>query len=342
MTGLTFAHLGWIHLAWAAIAMVIAVAWLQARGGRRLGRFIDSIMQKRLVHGPGRGRQRLGLALMALCLAAATVALLRPQLPGQIRQVAARHYNADVIVALDVSNSMLAEDAAPNRLARAKAEILAMLDKLDHVRVGLVAFAGKAALVCPITGDEGFFRLALDGADPTSVSRGGTNLGDAIRTAVRAFPPSDGAKIVLLITDGEDHDSYPREAAKEAAKAGVRIIAVGFGSEQGSEIRITDPVTGIQRTITDKSGNPVISRIDGALLKDIALATKGAYVPAGVDALDLRAIVDAHIGPMIDADAQPTVKRVPVELYPWAIAGAAVALFFAVWLAGARVRRARP
>lgn len=339
MTGLWFAHPGWIHLAWAALAMVAAIVWLEARGSRTLARFVDEVMQSRLARRPSATQRRLRVAFIAICLAAAVIAMMRPRLPGEIRQIPGRRYAADMMVALDVSNSMLAEDAAPNRLARAKAEILAMLDALDGVRVGLVAFAGRAALVCPLTGDDGFFRLALRGADPTSVSRGGTNIGDAIRTAQHAFAPGDGAKILLLITDGEDHDSYPREAAKEAAKAGIQIIAVGFGSEEGSQILITDPITGIQEAVTDASGNPVISRIDGALLEDIALATEGAYVPAGVSALDLEAIVDSHIEPMIEAEAKPTVKRVPVELYPWALVVSALALFVAVWMGSAPARR---
>src|SRR5262249_14480030 len=153
-------------------------------------------------------------------------------------------FAADVMIVLDVSKSMLAEDVRPNRLERAKAEISEMARQLPGHRVGLVAFAGRAGLLCPLTPDHGLFNLGLRGGDTSSVSRGGTRIGEALRVATKGFPSGPGAKLVVLITDGEDHDSYPLEAAKTAKGEGVKIIAVGLGSEEGSPITLTDPRTG--------------------------------------------------------------------------------------------------
>jgi Ca-activated chloride channel family protein len=245
------------------------------------------------------------------------------------------------MVVLDVSRSMLAEDAAPNRLARARAEISSMLDRLRGHRVGLIAFAGKASVLSPLTPDYGFFRMMLRGANPSSVSRGGTAIGEALRLAVEAFGEdgASGARMILLITDGEDHESAPREAAKAAAEAGVAIVAVGLGSEEGAPILVTDPRSGAKRPVTDAAGNQVISRVDGELLRDIALATGGAYVPAGTAALDLESIVSEHVVPLLRDGAEARTRVARTDLYMWPVMAALVFLLLAALLAGAARRR---
>ena len=279
---------GWLHLLWLAVAFVALLGWLELRGRELLSRVVSRTMMERLATRVSFERRIARLATMFACLCLAILALARPQTAGDIEAVSSHKVSADIMVVLDVSRSMLADDAAPNRLARAKAEIEGLLDELEGHRVGLVAFAGEATVLSPLTPDYSFFRMMLRGADPTSISRGGTRIGEAIRKGLEAFDEdSSVSKLMLLITDGEDHDSYPLEAAKEAAKKGVRIVAIGFGSEKGSEISLTDPVTGAKTTLTYE-GKPVISKLDGKTLRDIALETKGAFVPAGVAALDLE------------------------------------------------------
>ena len=339
MSNVTFANPAWIHLVWLALAFAGVLAWLELRGRDRLGRFVSPAMQVRLADGASTARRVLKVALVLATLLCGIVALMRPQTPGGT-EVAARKAGADIMVALDVSRSMLAEDAAPNRLARAKADVREFLDRVTGHRVGLVAFAGRAAVMCPLTTDYGYFHLVMSRVDSRSVTRGGTRLGDAIRKAVEAFGPNRGAaRLLVLITDGEDHDSFPIDAADEAVKAGIRIAAVGFGSEEGSEITLTDPDTGARTLLADRDGNVVRSRMDGGLLRDIALRTEGVYVPAGTSAIDIEGIVEAHIDPLVTDVSSGLHRRAPNEHYVWLVLAAAACLVGAVWAGSPRPRR---
>jgi Ca-activated chloride channel homolog len=332
---LEFAHPERVHLFWIAALLGGFLAWRELGRGAALAGQLSALMQRRLVVAPPRARRllRAGLAFAALGLG--ILALMQPQARGETAMVTGGRVTADILVALDVSRSMLADDAAPNRLARAKAEIGALVDRLEGQRVGLVAFAGRATVLCPLTPDHGFFQLVLGGVDTRSAARGGTRIGDGLRRAVEAFGDGGGARVVLLITDGEDQDSRPLDAAKEAAAAGVRVVAIGFGSEKGSQITVTDPQTGERSLVTDGPGGPpVVSRLDGELLRQIALATKGAYVPAGTAALDLESILAEHLTPIVQASSTAAARPVPVERYPWFVLGA-LALFGAVGFLGA-------
>lgn len=328
---ITFVHRSLVHLVWAALAIAGVLLALELRGGEALSRFVSPLMQRRLARRPSMQRRvtRVGLILASMVLG--ILALMRPQSPGATQSIAAGRVSADIMVVLDVSRSMLADDAAPTRMDRAKAEIADLAGKLGGHRIGLTAFAGRAAVLSPLTPDYAFFRMILDGVDTHSVSRGGTAIGTAIRKAVSAFDPGPGAKLVLLITDGEDHGSYPEDAAKEALEAGVRIVTIGFGSEEGSQITLVDPETGARNLLTDGDGTPVLSRLDGELLRKIALTTEGAYVPAGVAALDLESIVSGHIEPLVrTAGSGSLVRQVPEEHYPWFVLGSLLALVGAV------------
>lgn len=327
----------WIHLIWAVAALTALWIILELRGKDALARFLSPTMQARLVTRASTARTVVRLGLIAVALAACVWALMRPQTRGQDQAVMASAFSADVVVVLDVSKSMLATDVKPTRLERAKFEIAKMVKQLPGDRVGLVAFAGRAALLCPLTPDQGFFNLVLGGIDVNSVSRGGTRIGEALRVATKAFPPGPGAKLVVLITDGEDHESYPLEAAKAAKGEGVRIVAVGLGSETGSPIELIDPKTGARTTLTH-DGQEVISRLDGETLRQIATETGGAYVPAGTSALDLESIVRHNVKPILRAEAdRVSMRRVRGERFAWPLVLALIALVSALAVgAGAR------
>ncbi|WP_428267646.1 VWA domain-containing protein [Haliangium sp.] len=337
---LRFVHLGYVHLMWLALAVAGLLVWLELRGRDLTGRFVSAIMQRRLARQPSTEQRVLRVGFLFGCLAFGILALMRPQTPGTTQSLRTGQVAADIMVVLDVSKSMLADDAAPTRLDRAKAEVAELASSLDGHRIGLVAFAGRAAVLSPLTSDEGFFRMILDGADTRSVSRGGTEIGAAIRKAVQSFEGDVGAKLILLITDGEDHGGYAEEAAQEALEAGVRIVTIGFGSEDGSQITLVDPDTGARRVLTDRDGAPVTSRLDGELLRKIALTTQGAYVPAGVSALDLESIVADHITPIVRAaDDRPVVRHLPNEYYPVLVLLALVCLLAALLVASFPARR---
>ncbi len=341
MIGLSWKYPERVHLIWLAIALVVGIGWLRLHGRQRLSRFVSAHMAGRLAAAPSLAAEvsRLGLIFATLLLG--VLALMRPQSTGSTESVDASRTSADIMVVLDVSKSMLATDAPPNRLARARAEVRELVGEMRGNRFGLIAFAGRASLMSPLTTDYGFFRMALDGASPDTIGLGGTRIGEALRAATKAFGDGSGSRIILLITDGEDHDSYPEDAAKEAADAGIRIISIGFGSEKGSEIEIPNEKTGAPEPLIDKStGKPVISRLDGKLLRKLAMSTQGAYVPAGTAALDLESIVSDNIEPMVRADADRETRRVPREEYPWFVLGALICLMAAVWLGG-NARRAR-
>jgi len=324
-----FAQIEYVHLFWVVAAVVIGLALLEIRARGAFHQFLTPEMQRRLTARPSAARAGLRIGLVAVALAAGVLALMRPQSHEEAVVVHASRVSADVMVVLDVSRSMLAEDAAPNRLARAKVEIEKMVGQLSSHRVGLVAFAGRAVPLCPLTPDHAFFNLVLRGVDTRSVSRGGTRIGDAVRTAVRAFPGGPGAKLIILITDGEDHESFPLDAAKEAAAAGVHVVAVGIGSEDGSQIQITDPTTGAKTALTH-DGVPVISRLDGETLRQMAVITEGAYVPARTAALDLDSIVREHVTPIVRVETDAAVRVIPGERYVWPALVALIALIAAV------------
>jgi Ca-activated chloride channel family protein len=335
----TFVHIERIHLVWVALAIAALLVVLELRGRDALASFLSPLMQRRLTAQASLGRVLVRLGLVLLSMLAAIGALMRPQGRGETDTVTASREAADVMFVLDTSRSMLAEDTAPNRLVRAKAEISQLVEKLGGHRVGLIAFAGRAAPVCPLTPDHSFFRTVLQTVDTRSAGRGGTRIGEAIKVALRGLPPGPGAKLIVLITDGDDQDPYSEEAAKAARDAGVKIVAVGLGdSEKGSEITLTDPQTGARKTLMD-GGKPVISKLNAEQLRKIALVTEGAYIPAGTSAVDLDAIMESHVRPIIAAAADAAVRRIPAEKYPWLVLASLAALLAALWVGSSTDRR---
>ncbi len=325
MSELRFAEPQWVHALWGVAVFTLLLLWLDRRGSSALDRLVGLPLRSRLLRRPPAWQRRLRIALLGLSAACAVLALMRPQ--WGLRYVATPRVGAEIMIALDVSRSMLAEDVPPSRLERAKAEIADLLSYLDGDQVGLIAFAGRATVLSPLTPDFSFLRLALDPAGPHSVTRGGTRLEEPIRKAVAGFRGgSEAQRALLLITDGEDHDSFALDAAKEAAEQGIKIIAVGFGDEGGSEIPYTDPRTGARTLLRDADGRPVRSRLDGDLLRELAFATGGAYVPAGTGVLDLESIYEQHIARLTRGRLDPRGRAVHDEGYQWAVLLAIVLL----------------
>jgi len=307
---------GYVHLVWLAFALVALLVVLELRARGALAAFLSPVMQRRLTSQASLARTGGKLALVLASLVFGIFALMRPQARGETETMAGSDTSADVMFVLDVSRSMLAEDAAPNRLARAKAEIGELVGKLEDARVGLTVFAGRAVQACPLTPDHSFFDTVLATIDTRSAGRGGTKIGEALKIAVKGFSPGGGAKLIVLITDGDDQDPYSVDAAKLARDAGVKIVAIGLGSETGSEITLTDPHTGAKSKLMH-DGKPVISKLDGDALRKIALATEGVYVPAGTSAVDLKSILQTYVVPIVKQAGDPTKRIVPVERFQW-------------------------
>jgi Ca-activated chloride channel family protein len=336
MSDFRFLEPHWVHALWALVAVLGVLFWLERRGGEALDRLMASRLQERLVQKPSPSSRRVSLLLVGLACAFLVLALMRPQ--WGLHYVPAARVGAEIMVCLDVSKSMLAEDVAPSRLERAKAEIRDLLPFLDGDYVGLIAFAGRASVLAPLTPDFGFLRLVLEGVGTNSVTRGGTHLEEPIRKAVEGFAAAgDLSRAILLITDGEDHDSFPMDAATAAAEIGVKIIAIGLGDEAGSDVIVTDPRTGARTRLLDSDGRPVRTRLDGEMLRQIALATGGAYVPAGTGTLDLESIYRTHIAPLKRGALERRGKAVRYEGYQWAVLLGLISLVLSVGVAGHNV-----
>lgn len=292
----------------AAAAMYLYASWRRARALRR---FVEAELVDRISLSVRPAARRLKAFLVVLAIAFLVFALARPAWNPKPRTV--QRTGRDIVFVLDVSRSMIAEDLAPYRLGRAKFAIKDMIDRLAGDRVALVAFAGTAVLKCPLTLDYGFFEMILDQVDVSSVSRGGTMIGDAIRkTLDDAFDDQEKKyKDIILITDGEDHDSFPVEAAAEAGRRGVRIIAVGLGDEdQGRRI----PVTGEngRRTFLTYEGREVWSRLDAATLRKMANRTPGGrYLNVATGTIDLGDVYTR----LIAGEEKREVESKTIELY---------------------------
>jgi len=195
------------------------------------------------------------------------------------------------MIALDVSNSMLAEDIKPSRLERSKQSIMRLIDQLDGDRIGIIIFAGKAYTQLPITTDYAAAKLFVSTINTDIIPTQGTALGDAIARAVTSFGETKNNKAIIIITDGEDHQGDVLEQAETAAKAGILIYTIGMGLPDGAPIPVYNGkvMTGYKK---DGSGNIIVSRLDEALLQQIATAGKGIYVRASNSEAGLRPIME--------------------------------------------------
>ena len=278
-------------------------------------RFVDQAMVARLMprfEGP---RTWLKAVLTMAAVTLLIVAIARPRYGFYFEEMSGR--GVDVFVLLDVSRSMLAEDVKPNRLERAKSDILDLLPKLEGDRVGLIAFAGAPVVQVPLTTDHGFFKLMLDDVDTTSAPRGGTLIGDAIRKAMESMEArADRDQAIVLITDGGDQDSFPQEAADLAAQRGVRIIAVGLGDvSEGARIPTRGNDGGI--SFVQHEGHEVWSKMDDSLLKDISAKTMGAYIPAQTLSYDLGQIYDDQLARLNQGEINTEKRKRFHEQYQW-------------------------
>lgn len=289
MSGVRFLAPAMLGLLW--IVPLVAASLLLAARVRRsaLRLFAHPAMERLLLSGADRSGRRWSAAALLAASTLIAVALARPGWNPQPRTV--EHLGRDVVFVVDVSRSMLAEDLKPNRLRRAQFAILDAVDDLQGDRVALVAFAGTAVVKCPLTHDYGFFRSMVEDLSPDSIARGGTLIGDSLRTAAAVFQDEEKRfKDVVLITDGEDHESFPVEAARAAGERGIRLVAIGLGSEdKGSRIPVTDG-SGNAGFLT-YAGKEVVSRLDAGTLRAMVAATPGGrYFNVSTGTVDLADI----------------------------------------------------
>ena len=276
-------------LYWLWAIPALAAVYFYAAWRRRLSleRFAEPQLLTAINPWVSAARRRAKAILILCAFAFLVVGLARPAW-NPVPQTFKRQ-GRDIVFLLDVSKSMLAEDLVPNRLERAKLAILDAVDKLQGDRVALVAFAGTTIVKCPLTLDYGFFRLALDDIGVESVSRGGTMIGDAIRKTLEQVFVSQEAQFqdIVLITDGGDQDSFAVEAAREAGKRGIRLIAIGLGDEnEGRRIPIRNENG--ERSFLTYQGREVWSKLDADALRQMVNATPGGrYLNVATGTIDL-------------------------------------------------------
>jgi Ca-activated chloride channel family protein len=319
---------------------VFYVLSLRARRAR-LRRFAVPSMIERLTAGAGVRRAVVKACLVTIAVTSLLVALAHLQVGYTWEEVERR--GVDIVIALDVSDSMLVEDAGRDlsRLERAKREIHDLLQRMSGDRVAIVAFAGVAFVQCPMTLDYGAAELFLDSLDSEAIPVQGTDLAQALETSLAAFRGgAAGSKAVLLITDGEDHSGRAVEVAKRMAAEGVRIFAIGIGSEEGAPIPARNG--GFRR---DRSGAIILSRLDEPTLQKIALATDGRYVRSVTGDLDLEQIYVGGIKASLEEREIEAHRRQRWEdRFQWLLGAALAALMIDGLLAdaaGARSMRAK-
>lgn len=252
---------------------------------RRIRKFGDEKLVNQMMPSYSKSKVWVRLTLFSIGFFFFIIGLARPQIGARLKEQEIK--GAEIIIAIDVSNSMLAEDYSPNRLERAKLAVSRLVDKLRDDRIGLVIFAGTSFVQLPVTTDYVSAKMFLNTIDTGSIPIQGTALGDAITTCIRSFSAqSDKSRAIILITDGENHEDDPVAAAEQAAQMGIKVFTIGVGSPEGKPI----PMNG--ELLKDKDGEIVVSKLDEGILQDIASAGNGAYVRAGNSEFGLNPIID--------------------------------------------------
>jgi Ca-activated chloride channel homolog len=237
----------------------------------------ESAMINRLLPEISRIRPVVKFIFLLLGISAVIIMLARPQFGSRLEEV--KKQGVEVIIALDVSNSMLAEDIQPNRLTRAKQAISKLVDNLENDKIGLIVFAGDAYTQIPITTDYISAKMFLSTINPDMVPKQGTAIGAAINLAERSFSPGEGkSKAIIIITDGENHEDDPVSEAEAASKAGIVIHTIGIGSNEGVPVPVT--IGGKRDYLKDSDGATVITKLDEEMLKKIAISCGGNYIRA--------------------------------------------------------------
>ena len=279
---------------WALAVIPILLGflvWTVRQRARFAARFAEPSLWRQLAGTVSTSYARWKPVLLILAVALVIVGLAGPQWGA--RAVMLQRRGLDIVVALDVSRSMLVGDVKPTRLERAKREISAVLDRLAGDRVGLVVFSGDAFVQCPLTLDASAARMLLDAASINSGGRPGTAVSDAIETAAKMYDESEKQfKVMILVTDGEGTEGDALAAAQEAEKQGIRIYTVGVGTPQGEPIPDFDDSGNQVGFKKDDKGQIVLSKLDEVTLQKIALATNGRYFRAGPSQMELDALFD--------------------------------------------------
>ena len=262
---------------WIVLVLTLFLVWAFRNKKKAMQRFAENSSLDEITASVNFKRQKQKSAIIICVFILGILSLMRPQWGFHWQKINRR--GLDILIAVDVSKSMLATDVKPNRLERSKWAIKDLLKKLEGDRIGLIAFSGTAFLQCPLTLDYNGFLLALNDLNVNIIPRGGTSISKAIKVAMQSYEGDHQKKynVLIIITDGEDHEGNAIKLAKEAKKIGLKIFCVGIGTNEGELIRLKGK-SGIHTFLKDNQGNVVKSRLDENVLQKIALTTGGIYV----------------------------------------------------------------
>ena len=319
-----FAHPEYLYLLLAAPALVALFAWALYDRRRRLARFGDPATVATLMPDASTGRMKLKFILFTTAVILVILAAARPQFGSKLREQ--KSEGIEMMLAVDISNSMLAEDFEPNRLERTKYAINKLFDGLEQDRVGVIVFAGDATVQLPITSDYRMAKAFAKWISPSMASVQGTSIGKALSLAEMSFSSGSGdSRVIILITDGEDHEGNVMQAAERAAEQGIRIFTIGIGTPEGAPIEIGGEF------IKDEKGDMVVSKLDEKMLQEIARITGGAYIRATKQSIGLDEIVRA-INDMEQSELSTVRFEEYNEQFQYLIAVAFALLLVEFWL----------
>lgn len=319
---MNFANPVWLYCTPAIVLLTIGLLLL---GLRKRDRLLANFAASRLLNDLTARVSTKRTWIKALCIIASVlaicIALARPQYGIEWTERKSR--GLDIVFVLDCSKSMLASDLRPNRLERAKLAILDLVERLESDRIGLIAFAGGAFLQTPPTLDYAAFRESLNAIEPTSMSRGGSDLGGALREANKAFPIDNNYKAVVLLTDGEDLGGNALKEAADVGKEGVKVFAIGIGTPEGDYLRQVN-TSGTEEYMRDGNGQPIRTQLDESTLQEIAQMTGGVY--ARLNSNQVEALYQQVITTLPRSERESELQEMRIERFQILISIAAVLL----------------
>jgi len=302
------------NIYWILILFVVILTYFYSfyRKKQALLKLADPALHAQLTDRFSLTKQWVKFIFVITALLMLIITLLRPQ--GDPVTKTIKKQGRDLVFVLDISKSMLAEDLKPNRLERAKQLISDVVDVLEGDRVALLVFAGSTAIKSPLTLDYYYFKNILSRISPDDVNKGGTNIGDAIRVvSQRLFYDQDNKfRDIILITDGEDHESFPLEAAEDAAQKGIRINTVGLGNPDGANIPIRQTEN---YSLLKYKSKVVETRLDETTLKKISEITKGVFIPVRTNLVDLADLYKDYIASSLKNVVESKKSKIWSELY---------------------------
>lgn len=309
-----FENIGYAYLFWILPIVMLMLLWVAQRRRELLHKFAEKHLQPYLTESVGVAARKAKYFLVLTAIVMLVVAAMGPQWGFEWQEI--RQQGVDIIFVLDTSKSMLATDVKPNRLERAKLAVLGLLPKLRGDRVGFVVFAGTSFLQVPLTSDYDAFAMGLQSLSIDTIPVGGTAIAQALNTAVKAFEPVSSSKVVVLISDGEDHEGNMDQTIKTLKDAGIVVCTVGIGTGEGELIPITDNEGNVEY-LKDKDGRIVKTRLDEDVLKKLALDTDGLYVHATSTQFGLDLIYSQKIASMQKSEFESTMVKRYESRYQW-------------------------